>query len=588
MKKLIALLLAIVMLVAMALTGCGTSTEPVENEETKGVEAPVENKEPAAEEPELLEYTFVFYGDDASKWSDNPNDVVTKYVEEKFNIKVKEVIIVKSEDFQQRLNQWIATDTVPEVICCGDTGANYAVSTGEFAVLDEYIDKMVNYNRYFDATYWPRFMNDGKRYQIPNVTLNLNGEEFANDPYNPGDMTHCMWVREDILEMCGYTFTPIEEIAAQTTEKGIKPTVDNFAIEPAIDTPEKFYELLKKIKELDLDVNGKDVIPLSVTSWQQFHIGSMFDFGHWRIDETGNVDGYLGTPGAKEYYQFLSKLYNEGLIDPDFIIQTDEQLQEKVATGRVAVGMSVSDLAAAKETMAMLNPDAKIRYIAWPKQNENLGVYDIFQGGGYRYVVSNDLTDAELERLTQYFDWFYSDEGMDLITWGPEEAGLWEIKDGVKVFKDESVADACLNGISGANGADYYGLYDPYGVQSPFCSKAAMATPIMTHGNPFSYVRSYPANLNIYDVANAVLGSSGIDYKGIASSGDNGENANAASSFYWNQFTTLEIAKLLNAKTDAEFDKAWDEVYANFLKDGKYEAAKADMEKWFATYGPNA
>lgn len=582
MKKLMALLLVLAMLATLALTGCGAPPN------SPAASTPGSKDASQEGDSELLEYTFVFYGDDASKWANNPNDVVTKYVEEKFNIRVKDVIIVKSEDFQQRLNQWIATDTVPEVICCGDTGANYAVSTGKFAVLDKYIDKMENYNRYFDQQYWPRFMNDGQRYQIPNVTLNLNGEEYADDPYNPGDMTHCLWVREDILSMLGYTFTPMEEIAEKTAKEGTKPTAEDFAIQPAIDTPEKFYDLLKQIKALDLKSAGRDVIPLSVTNWQQFHIGSMFDFGHWRIDKDGNVAGYLGTPGAKEYYRFLSKMYNEGLIDPDFIIQTDEQLQEKIATGQVAAGMAVPDLAGAMSTMATVNPDAKIRYIPWPKQDKDLGVYDIFQGGGYRYIISNALSDEELERLTQYFDWFYSDEGMDLITWGPEDAGLWEMKDGVKVFKDEAVAEACMNGTYGANGADYYGLYDPFGVESPFWSKAAMATPIMTHGNPFSYTRSYPVNLNVYDVANAVLGCTGVDYKGIASSGDNGENANATSSFYWNQFTTLEIAKLLNAKTDEEFDKAWDEVYANFLKDGKYEAAKADMEKWFATYGPEA
>lgn len=569
-----------------ALSGCSGKTAKTDSTDSAKAtdSADVQGTENGGNDSEPLEYSFVFYDDEASKWANNPNDVVTPYLEEKFNIKVKEVIVVKSEDFTQRLNQWIAADAVPDVICAGDTAVNYAISTGQFQELDEQIDKMVNYNKYFDQKYWPRFMNDGKRYQIPNVTLNLNAPEYQDDPYNSGDTAWCLWAREDILAQCGYTFTPIDEIAAETVDQGIKPTADNFKIEPAIDTPEKFYELLKKIKDLNLQVEGQDVIPLSITSWQQFHIGSMFDFGHWSIDDSGEVDGYLGAPGAKDYYKFLNKLYNEGLIDKDFVIQKDEQLQEKVASGRVAVGMAVPDLAAAQETMKTLVPDAKLRYIEWPKQEQGKGCYDIYQGGGWRYIISNKVKDVD--RLTQYFDWFYSDEGMDLITWGPESAGLWEVKDGKKVFVDPEVEQACLNGETGKRGADYYGLYDPFATRSPFWSKAAMATPVMTHGNPFSYVRSYPAKLNIFEVANSVLGSSGIDYDGKASAGDGGDNTNAASGFFWNQFSTLEIAKVLNAKTDDEFDAAWKEVYDKFVKEGNYEAAKQDMTKWFETYGP--
>ena len=73
---------------------------------------------------------------------------------------------------------------------------------------------------------------------------------------------------------------------------------------------------------------------------------------------------------------------------------------------------------------------------------------------------------------------------------------------------------------------------------------------------------------------------------GKASAGDGGDNTNAASGFFWNQFSTLEIAKVLNAKTDDEFDAARKEVYDKFVKEGNYEAAKQDMTKWFETYGP--
>lgn len=540
-----------------------------------------------ANEEEWLEYSFAFYDDSISSLANNPNDVVTKYIEEKFKIRVSEVIIVKDEDFKERLSQWIASDTMPDVICTGE--AKYALSVAEekFAVLDEYVDKMENYNNYFDQEYWPRYMMNGHKYILPNITLNLNDEKYQADPWNPGDDVWGLWVREDILEMCGYSFTPIADIQAATTAQGLKPTLEDFAIEPAIETPEDFYEFLQKVKDLNLTVGEKDVIPLSIPAWAQFHIGAMYDWGHWRIDENGDVGGYMGLPGAKDYYWMLTQMYNEGLIDKDFLIQKDEQLQEKIASGRVACGMYAPDLNAAMQILKESNPEAEVRYIPWPKETEGKGYFDIYQGGGWSYLVSSDFSDEELERLTQYFDWFYSDEGLDLITWGPESAGIWEInEEGKKVFIDEEVKEACLNGIHDQKGADYYGLYDATDSRTPFQSLAAMATPCMTHGNPMDYARSYEPNLNILSVNKSLCGSSGVDYKGVTAADDGGENTLAVSNFFWSNFAERDVAELLICTTEEEFNAAWDAMYQQFLNEGKYEEAVNDMTIWFETYGP--
>lgn len=581
-KRLLALIVAALMALSF-MTGCGRN----EAEESGGTTSQAEQNTTAISQDQenlpLLEYSFAFYDESASLWANNPNDVVTPFVESKFNIKVKEVIVAKDEDFKERLAQWIAADNMPDVICTGE--AKYALSTAKekFAVLDDYVKDMVNYNKYFDQKYWPRYMTDGEKYILPNVTLNLNAPEYTSDPWNPGDDVWGLWAREDILEMCGYKFTPVAEIKANKTDKGLKPTLEDFKIEPAIDTPGAFYEFLKKVKDLNLSVGSKPVIPLSIPSWSQFHIGSMFDWGHWRIDENGDADGYMGLPGAKPFYRMLTKMYQEGLIDKDFIIQKDEQLQEKVASGRVACGMYVPDMNAAMQIMEQSNPKATVRYISWPKETPGKGYFDIYQGGGWSYIISNKVKD--LKRLTQYFDWFYSDEGLDIITWGPESAGLWEIKEGKKVFKDKEVENDCLNGVHGKKGADFYGLYDYTSSRNPFWSKAAMATPVMTHGNPKDYARSYPPKLNILSVNKALCGSSGVDYNGKAAADDGKENSLAVSNYFWGNFQNIEVAQLLVCETDEEFDMAWDKMYQIFLSEGRYEAAKADMTKWFEANG---
>lgn len=524
----------------------------------------------------LLEYSAFVMRSGGEKLVNNSNDIVTPYIEKKFNIKVKDVVFENpSIGFKERFNQFVAANNIPDVIFQGKDFADYAVATGKFADLTDYVKDMPNYNKYFDWKYKGRFLNDGKQYQLACVEVNLNDPKYASDPYNLGLPQWALWAREDILAKLGYKFTSIDDLQ----KAGKKPTLEDLKIEPAIDTPEKFVELLKKIKALNLKVGDKAVIPLSTTTWSQFHMGTMFDFGHWRIDSKGEVNGWLGTPDAKEWYKVMNTMYKDGLLDKDYMSQKEDQLQEKIATGRVAVGMYIPDVSAARTNMAKVNPDAKIRYIPWPKKDPKLGFFDIYESGFERCIIKKDFKD--IKRLTQYFDWFFSDEGLDLLTWGPESAGLWEKKDGKKVFKDKAIEDTFLKGEKGKKGSDYYGLYDWTSQVFPFPNKAAMTVPRLLIGNPLSYQRSYAPQLDIFTYSKSLCGSNGVDYAGGASYGDGGVNTSAVPSYFWGKFQNDKVAKILAAKTDADFEKAWKDEYDAFAKETKFDQAKADMVKWF-------
>ena len=175
-----------------------------------------------------------------------------------------------------------------------------------------------------------------------------------------------LWTREDLLAACGYSFTPLAEIDEQYCQKGEMPPAEAFAIEPAIDTPEKLAEYLQQIADLNIQVGDRSLIPMSLISWSQFHVGTMFETGHWAIESSGEINGFLGGSGTKDYYRWLNDLYNRGLLDADFISQKDDQLQQKVASGLVGVGMMVPNMQTARETLLASNPEAMIRYIPWP------------------------------------------------------------------------------------------------------------------------------------------------------------------------------------------------------------------------------
>ena len=380
---------------------------------------------------------------DTANFLDNPNDVVTPWIENKFHIRVNEVIQggLTTIGFKERLATYIAANNLPDVVICGNEMAAYAVATGYYGQgYDDLIENnMPNLAKYFDADFWPRYSNNGVKTQIPCVIVDTSKEPYASDPYCMPLGSWALWVREDLLAKVGYTFTPVKEINAKTVDQGLMPTREDYAITPAIDTPEAFRELLEKIQALNIKVGDSDLIPFSSIDWSQFHVGSMFDFGHWRQTDDGNVGGFIGSTGAKDYYHYLNQLYQSGLVDADFIVQTSDQLQSKIAAGRVGAGMYIGDVNSAQSALYQtVGEDASIRFIPWPKADDSgLGAYDIFEAGFWRVIIRSDMEREKKERLIEYFDWFFSDEGMDVCSWGPAEAGLYTTDENGVIYLPE-------------------------------------------------------------------------------------------------------------------------------------------------------
>lgn len=104
-------------------------------------------------------------------------------------------------------------------------------------------------------------------------------------------------------------------------------------------TPDEFYQVLKAVKE-----SNKDGIPFSAATW---NINTLMS-GFGLYNDWNEVDGKLlplmKTPGIKDYLTYLVKLYQEGLLDPDFAINQTKTVEEKFSSGKafsfIPAGMS--------------------------------------------------------------------------------------------------------------------------------------------------------------------------------------------------------------------------------------------------------
>ncbi|MBS5585885.1 MAG: extracellular solute-binding protein [Clostridiales bacterium] len=136
---------------------------------------------------------------------------------------------------------------------------------------------------------------DGRIYAICSSALALT---------NPNNM-----VRYDWLEACG--------LEAPTNRQ-------------------EFYEMLVAFKETDPDGLGANLIPFSCTATDMVAtisatFGILYDY---EVRDGAIIDTRL-TPEYKEYLTFMHQLFSEGLLDPDFAVNTSLTLDEKVAAGRV-------------------------------------------------------------------------------------------------------------------------------------------------------------------------------------------------------------------------------------------------------------
>ncbi|MFD2328521.1 hypothetical protein ACFSR7_04610 [Cohnella sp. GCM10020058] len=522
----------------------------------------------------------------------NPNDVVTPVVEQKFNVKVSDIVFSAGQSPVERVNMLVAANNLPDVVLVDNPNLSLLYSTGAFADLSEYQNLMVNTDKYVSDTGWNSLKVAGKLVALPTsampdagnpeVAAAMQADIFHRDPVNWAFM-----LREDILKKLGYKFKTVKEIQAELDQNPRQLTDADLQLDPPIKTPEDFEKLLYDIQKLDFKVDGKPVIPLSIPDWGAYHISSLYapTGGYYANPDTGEVAGFIDNPNMKTYYAKLRQWFKDGVLDKDYLLQKPEQLQQKIASGRVAAMFSVPDTNGARTSLKQLDPEAELRPIPWPKSQYEIDtghasyVDPSYPAGFYNIMINKNVKD--IPRLLKYFDWFQTEEAMDLSVWGPESAGLYELKDGVKVFKDQALYEAIRDGKKTADGknAEYYGIYDKNNTVSTYTSKAFLTAPAPFYNNK-TFEHSYPAKFDAWNDMWAFVSTIKLSKDGTVLS-PSGEKSNALSNYYWNTFRTSDTAKLLSTKSEAEFDKKWEELKKTFEEKGGYDAAIAEMKPLF-------
>ncbi len=544
-------------------------------------------KEKRQLEDDRLEYDFYYDTDVLQDWMNNPNDIVTPYVESKFKLKLRDVYWRSGMMTKERLATFIATDTLPHVF---SGGLDSMLLAQDFAEeLQELIPKYMP--NYWSTTLepWERnacTLEDGSIFWLYKKDHHGMSEEALLNPYDNGIGLSPV-IREDILSELGFSFTPIKEIQRVCREEKRAPTLEDWKIEPLpYRNAYEFADFLRRIKAGNFgDAYGNPVFPLTLR-WGIQILATAFDWGSiWKYyQEDDNCYSALGSKETRDFLKWWWSMYREGLIDPQYVEQSPGQLQDKIGSGRAAVTIYIADPKASQDILLEHNPEWYLRPLPLPYNSMNPkkhGYYYLPTPGSQHLFLNKENSATLTERLMMMWDWLNTDEGISVLCYGPPASGLTVERNGKILFREPLMSHILRErrfepgGIEelGLVGSSAFGNHEgDYWSKIGICS----AAPKETRGIGIRYNLS--PRPDVLSMGRRRFCAPSFAY-GNAVANPIGEAPSAAWEYWNSTFKYNEISVILRAQTEDEFEKAFDLIMERNNTIGRYQEAQSYMMK---------
>ncbi|MNB67379.1 Lipoprotein LipO precursor [compost metagenome] len=386
---------------SMMIAGCGGGNN--NKNESKASDSPAASAgasagASAAPAMDTTPITFSFFGADASPNWNNMQDEVGKEITKKTGVTINAEYDVGSGGGQSRIQLMAASGEVPDILF-GKSEIKYLVDAGELLDLTDLIDKYAPHIKkiFGDNMNRLKYSNDDQAiYSIP-TNIGVDGISF--------DATGGFEIQHRVLEELGY---------------------------PEVKTVEDYEKVLKEYVAKHPTTDGQPTIPLTLNAddWKimitvtnpAFITTGAPDDGEYYVDPTTyNAQLHYKRPEEKEYFRWLNKMFNEGLLDKDTFVQKDDQYKAKIASGRV-LGL-ISQEWEYQEAENALKSAGKneYTYAHFPVTlSSEYKDHELQSAGvdGAGISISKNCKDPV--RAIQFLDWLASDEGQVLTNWGIE------------------------------------------------------------------------------------------------------------------------------------------------------------------------
>lgn len=521
------------LLAASLVAGCGS----------KG-----EDKDAGGEEGGAITYSMQVW-DSSYKW-DTP---INKKLEEKTGVSFEYLPVLDGgASGTGKVDVWLASEDYPDIINDSPLTIGKYKDAGAVIPLEDLIEEHgPNIKKKFGKYYDLLKDEDGHIYSLYGVNL-------ATEP-SP-DSQASFLVQYDVLEEAGY---------------------------PEIKTLDELYNVLEDYyKKHPKTEDGKDVIPFSGISGGLLDINPALnaaglpDHGFYAIKDD-QVSFAMTSDEVKEYIKFLNKLKNSGMLDKEVFSLNAETAGAKITQGRVLATYVPGWLMRGFENSIIANGDYDKLYAKFPIMlNENI----VDESNGFPPTGSSTnlaiTTKAKHpERIIELIDYLFTDEGQLLINWGIE-GQHYDVVDGKRVRNPEF--DAKLKGDPSVGTNE--------GIQGPFnrfsfgngakLDDGDYATPITKDYVASSYDDRTKEVLAHYGKQTwADFLAKPIIYPTMLWQLNTPEEAKPIAiklEDLWHK----EVAKVILAKSDAEFESSWNETVAQIEKNGKQKLDESMTGVW--------
>lgn len=434
----IATIMVVVMLGAL-LASCGKSNNAGNSGKTDASPSASSSKASttpspsASEKPMEITWANIYPpNDDDSK--------VQKYLEEKFNIKIRNVRIDRS-NWDTQFNVKIAAGDIPDIFPYAQGGTPTAYKKqGIIAAIavDEIRQYMPTYIKSIedlDPQVWERGIIDGINYGVPRIFV------AGSTPFLPA-----------------YNGDWLKAIGAEGPPK----------------TLEELEDVLYKFRNNDPDNNskkdtyglggrGKD--NLGANLFQLVFGAYGINAFTWNPNKEGKLQFGMTTEEARQAFKLLAKWYADGVIDPEFVTEDGAKTRQNMAnlrSGYIDAGLWYHYIPGGAYEMDFKAANPNTELVIGPVLSGPNG-----PGVGYGFGVRQyplalgiqlEKDDAKRIKILQMLETLATDEEAYLMTSYGEQGVDWEMKDGVPAMINPEFTDDIKKGAAIGAG-NFYSLF---------------------------------------------------------------------------------------------------------------------------------
>ncbi|CAI6080649.1 extracellular solute-binding protein [Cohnella sp. JJ-181] len=351
--------------------------------------------------------------EESQAWPARPDWPVWQWVREATNIAVEQ----ETQTGPESMALAIASGDMPDLFTLYPIDAQKYGPRGAFLDLSGYLDRMPHVQAFLTS-----------RPDIAARMTSSGGEMYQLLTAGAGAGNQMVWFyRDDIFD-----------------KHGLKP--------PA--TWDELYETAKALKRL---------YPDSYPFVFRHGLGTLRTFGpafglypaFYQDPGTGEAKYGAIEPNFKKMIEYLRKFYKDGLMPPDWL-SMDYKAWTQFMTMNQSF-MSVQYIGQIEIMNAQLDVGAHLTFMPPPSGIDGLAYLprNDYESLGFAISAKTDHLDTAL----RYLDFLYSDEGMELMSWG-KEGETYEVQEGKRrllpLFKEPND----LRKEAGIMTAGAYGRFD--------------------------------------------------------------------------------------------------------------------------------